>query len=87
MPLERLLHISGADQGHYANEAERLSGRLCSDLRYAEIGDILRSGLHEYLDGIQRRLIEINAATLGEYCGWLPPEETEPEQSQLQAAS
>ena len=84
--LDRALHqISGSDQDHYANEAERLSGRLCSDLRYAEIGEILRSGLHEYLDGIQRRLIEINSAMLREYCGWLPPEDAEPNQSQLQA--
>ena len=85
--LDRALHcISGSDQEHFANEAERLSGRLCSDLRYASIGEILRAGLHEYLDGIQRRLIEINCAMLGEYCGWLPPEEPEPEQSQLQEA-
>ena len=85
--LDRALHqISGSDAGHYANEAERLSGRLCSDLRYAEIGEVLRGGLHEYLDGIQRRLIEINGAMLQEYCGWLPPEEAEPEQSQLQTA-
>ncbi len=89
--LDRALHhISGTDQGHYANEAERLSGRLCSDLRYAEISEILRSGLHEYLDGIQGRLIEINRATLEEYCGWQAPEEAveaEAGQSQLQAAS
>ncbi len=85
--LDRALHqISGADQGHYANEAERLSGRLCSELRYAETGEILRTGLHEYLDRTQSRLIEINCAMLGEYCGWLPPEEEEPEQSQLQTA-
>ena len=85
--LDRALHrISGSDHDHYANEGERLSGRLCSDLRYAGIGEILRSGLHEYLDGIQKRLIEINSAMLGEYCGWLPPEEAEPEQSQLQVA-
>lgn len=81
-----LHHISGSDQDHFANEVERLSGRLCSDLRYAEIGEILRSGLHEYLDGVQRRLIDISSAMLSEYCGWLPPEEAEPEQSQLQAA-
>ena len=85
--LDRALHcISGSDRGHYANEAERLSGRLCSDLRYAEIGEILRSGLHEYLDGIQQRLIGISGAMLREYCGWQPPEYTEPAQSQLQAA-
>src|SRR4030095_6032945 len=61
--LDTALHrISGCDRAHFANDAERLSGRLCSDLNYTTIGDIMKSGLHEYLDGIQRRLIEISAA-------------------------
>jgi uncharacterized alpha-E superfamily protein len=81
--LDRALHdISGSDQDHYSNEAERLSGRLCSDLRYAAIGEILRAGLHEYLDGIQRRLSEISVAMRWEYCGCEP--ELETAQSQLQ---
>lgn len=70
--LDRSLHrISGCDRAHFGTEAERLSGRLCSDLRYASIGEILKSGLHEYLDDIQNRLLEIGAATRKEYCGWL----------------
>ena len=83
--LDRALHrISGSDQDHYANEAERLSGRLCSDLRYAVIDEIIRAGLHEHLDGIQRRLIEISGAMRGKYCGWT--DEDDADQSQLQAA-
>ena len=70
--LDRSLHrISGSDRGHYANEAERLSGRLCSDLRYTAIAEIFRSGLHEYLDDIQGRLIEVSAAMRNEFCEWL----------------
>ena len=84
--LDRALHrISGTDQDHFANEAERLSGRLCSDLRYAAIAEIIRAGLHEYLDGIQRRLIDIGGAMRGQYCGWTNADE-EAGQSQLQAA-
>jgi len=81
--LDTALHrISGCDRAHFANEAERLSGRLCSDLNYTTIGDIMKSGLHEYLDGIQRRLIEISAALHRQYCEWLDPEAAKQSQSQ-----
>ncbi len=84
--LDRALHdISGSDQDHYANEAERLSGRLCSDLRYAAIAEIFQRGLHEYLDAIQRRLIEISGAMRGQYCGWVEEDAEPAGQGQLQA--
>jgi uncharacterized alpha-E superfamily protein len=70
--LDQALHrISGCDRAHYSNEAERLSGRLVSELNYTVINDIFRTGLHQYLDGIQLRLIEISKATRRQFCGWL----------------
>ena len=63
-----LHHISGSDETKYANEAERLSGQLRSDLDYANIGDIFKFGLHEYLEQIQRRLVEISNAMHATYC-------------------
>lgn len=73
--LDVALHrIAGCDRAHFANEADRLSGRLCSDLNYATISDIFSGGLHEYLDGIQGRLIEISNATLKQDREWLDPE-------------
>ena len=85
--LDRALHhISGSDQDHYANEAERLSGRLCSDLRYAAIAEIFQSGLHEYLDAIQRRLIEISGAMRGQYCDWVKEDAEPAGEGQLQTA-
>ena len=81
--LDCALHaISGSSRAHFANEAERLSGRLCSDLNYARIEDIIRGGLHQYLDGIQFRLIEIAAAMRGEFCEWLEPETAAQAQTQ-----
>jgi uncharacterized alpha-E superfamily protein len=72
--LDVALHrLSGCDRAHFANEAERLAGRLCSDLTYAKIGEIFEIGLHEYLDGIQFRLLEISEATLRQYCEWMQP--------------
>ncbi len=67
--IDTALHeISGCAPEHYSNEAERLSGRLRSDLSFTTIGEIFRMGLHEYLDRTQGRINEISAATLGAYC-------------------
>jgi uncharacterized alpha-E superfamily protein len=63
-----LHHISGSSESRYANEAERLSGRLRYDLDYATIGDIFNYGLHEYLEQIQERLVEISGALETTYC-------------------
>jgi uncharacterized alpha-E superfamily protein len=63
-----LHHISGSAETKYANEAERLSGRLRSDLDYVTIGDIFKFGLHEYLEQIQERLVEIGNAMEATYC-------------------
>ena len=72
--LDEALHrISGCDRAHFSNEAERLAGRLCSDLTYATIAEIFEVGLHEYLDRIQLRLIEIGAAMHQQYCEWMDP--------------
>jgi uncharacterized alpha-E superfamily protein len=72
--LVRALHsLSGCDLAHFSNEAERLAGRLRSDLNYATIQDILNQGLHQYLDAIQLRLIEIAGAMHKTYCEWMVP--------------
>jgi uncharacterized alpha-E superfamily protein len=81
--LDAALHrISGCARTHFDTDAERLSGKLCSDLNYMTIGEIFKMGLHQYLDSIQLRLIEISSALLKEYCEWLEPAD---EQSQSQA--
>ena len=63
-----LHHISGSSESKYANEAERLSGRLRYDLDYATISDIFSFGLHQYLEQIQERLVEISDALHSAYC-------------------
>ena len=44
--------ISNTGPGSYANEAERLTGKVLEGLRYDRIDDILRGGLHGYLTGL-----------------------------------
>ena len=41
--------ISGSGPGTYANEAERLTGKVLEGLRYDTVDDIFRRGLHSYL--------------------------------------
>ena len=70
--LDHGLHrISGVDESRFSNEAERLSGRLRSDVDYVTIGEIFEFGLHEYLAEIQERLIDVSNAMQATYCASL----------------
>jgi uncharacterized alpha-E superfamily protein len=72
--VDYALHkISGTERGDFLfrGEAERLSGKLLADLSYVSIEEVLKIGLHEYLDTIQLRLIEIDQAMHKEYCDTL----------------
>jgi uncharacterized alpha-E superfamily protein len=52
--LQRSLHaISGSVPGTYANEAERLAGKMHERLTYDSIDEIFDSGLHNYLTEAQ----------------------------------
>ena len=51
-----LRQITGTPAGTWRNPAERALGRLRSDLDYLTIEDITQSGLHEFLDHLQRQM-------------------------------
>ncbi|OIR13527.1 hypothetical protein GALL_53440 [mine drainage metagenome] len=51
--------ISGTPLGAFRHEPERHMGLLCSDLAYTSVEEILRRGLHEYVDELQTRLNQI----------------------------
>jgi uncharacterized alpha-E superfamily protein len=46
--------ISGTGSGSYANEAERLTGKVLERLRYDRIHEIFNLGLHSYLNDMLR---------------------------------
>jgi len=70
--LDHALHsISGTDGAHFSNEAERLCGIVRSNLDYTTIKTVFQSGLHQYLDQTQLRLMEISAALVQTYCSWM----------------
>lgn len=58
---ESSLHsITGTPAGTFRNEAERRMGRLHAELTYARLDEIIKSGLHEYLDRFQTELNSVD---------------------------
>ena len=55
------------------NQAEKLLGRLAADLEYTDIGDVIQEGMHEYLDRLQTRLNQIDAAIGHTFFNISPP--------------
>ncbi len=59
---ESLLAITGSRHGTFRTPAEQQLGRLRSELDYAHIDEIIRDGLHEFIDGFQTGLNQVGEA-------------------------
>jgi uncharacterized alpha-E superfamily protein len=60
MSARRSVHaISGTPAGMFRTSVEQLLGALCSELNYAQIDEIIMSGLHEWLDVLQARMNKV----------------------------
>jgi uncharacterized alpha-E superfamily protein len=57
---DSLHEITGTPRGNHRNAAEQHLGRLNADLDYITIKEIMKYGLHEYLDDFQTRLNAID---------------------------
>jgi uncharacterized alpha-E superfamily protein len=68
-----LRSISGSPPGSYANEAEKLSGRLVSEMNYSSIDEVFRRGLHETLDDMQQKFNAIGCAITQSYMAYDTP--------------
>lgn len=65
---EASLHaITGTPASQHVNDAERLLGGLRSSLGFRRLDDIIRRGMHEFLDDVQARLNEIHDALAGAF--------------------
>ncbi len=49
-------------QSRHAERVSRLAGRLAASLGYGQIDEIMTSGLHTYLESIQRQCLQINSS-------------------------
>lgn len=57
-----LHRISGSSLGAVHNSAEKWLGRLEADLEYTDIDEVIDYGMHEYMDGLQSRLNQVDTA-------------------------
>ncbi|MBN9690574.1 MAG: alpha-E domain-containing protein [Verrucomicrobia bacterium] len=64
---QSLRRISGVPEGRFTNDAERLAGRLVSELRFSTIEEVFDQGLHNYLDVLQQKLNDIGNALFQTY--------------------
>ena len=58
--LERIMNGSLKDAEN--TSAEKLLGRLKADMEYTDVDDVIKEGMHEYLDRLQTRLNQIDMA-------------------------
>lgn len=57
--------LPDTDNGSFGmvhNLADKRLGRLSADLEYTDIDEVVEQGMHEYLDGLQTRLNDVDAA-------------------------
>ena len=79
--------ITGTEPGTFHYLSERLMGLLRADLDFTPVDQILRSGLHGYLDGLQLKINDIDNALLTDFVDWRPQSTTQTQsQSQSQTA-
>lgn len=53
--------ISGTPLGTFRHSPEKLLGQLCSHFSFTSVDEIIKAGLHEYLDDLQTRLNQVGA--------------------------
>ena len=59
--------ISGAAEGYFCNDTDKLTGRLLAELQFSTIDEIFDYGLHQYLDDAQLKLNNIGVALFNAY--------------------
>jgi uncharacterized alpha-E superfamily protein len=65
--------VSGTAPGQFRCPAEKLLDRFCSDLASVTVDDLLRHGLHEYLDQFQMKLNQTTQAITERFFRVEPP--------------
>ncbi len=59
--------ITGTRHGAFSCAAEQRAGMLRSELDYAQVESILKSGLHEFFDSLQMKMNRIDEDILGDF--------------------
>lgn len=59
---EALFNVTPVRRSQFANEAQKLAGRLRAQMEYSSVDDAFQHGLHQYLDDLQVRFNAIGEA-------------------------
>ncbi|WP_231943621.1 alpha-E domain-containing protein [Aeoliella mucimassa] len=81
-----LCQITGSPMGTFRFQSEQRMGRLRMELDYTSIDDIIREGMHEYIDRFQSQLNGLGSAIHDDFFR-LHTESAEPTQTQSQSTS
>jgi uncharacterized alpha-E superfamily protein len=90
---ESLHAITGVPLGSYKYPSEQSMGMLRSELDFASVDSIIRSGLHEYVDSLQLKMNKIDTSISEDFVVRVPQEHTQAQeqrpgiQVQVQAGS
>jgi uncharacterized alpha-E superfamily protein len=68
--------ISGTPLGTFRHPPEKLLGQLCSDLSFTTVDEIVKQGLHEYLDDLQTKMNEVSDGIFRTFFAFKSPEPT-----------
>lgn len=71
---ESLHAISTTPLHTFRYPAERYLGQLCSELAYAQVREVIKSGLHEYLDDLQTKMNQVSQAIFDTFFALRKPE-------------
>lgn len=74
---ESLRAITGTAPGTFSYPSERLMGLLRSELDFTPVDQIIRNGLHGYLDALQMKINEIDNALTSDFVYWRPQTQTQ----------
>lgn len=64
---ESLHHVTGSPLDVFTGEAERMLGQLRARLNYDRPADVLRTGLHEYIDQLQHAFNDVSTAIQNQF--------------------
>jgi uncharacterized alpha-E superfamily protein len=76
--------ISGTPVGSNRKPAEKLLGQICSDLAHANVEDIIKGGLHQYVDALQTNMNRASAGIYERFFATRVPESAAPVKEKVQ---
>jgi uncharacterized alpha-E superfamily protein len=66
--------ISGTPLGTFRHPPEKLLGQLCSDLSFTTVDEIVKQGLHEYVDDLQTKMNQVSSGVFETFFALKNPE-------------